>query len=148
MSVWGWIAGILAGVGIVFLIAYGDDDNQIAGRQREAFNEQTAQSFVTGPEAYGSEEAISLVLNDQYLPDDLKGTLDEVRQLVATAASQPAEQAKPTLEQAVEKLGPAIDSIEQAADDTSNDATRMGLLRLALVLTKVEDLIQARLDRL
>jgi hypothetical protein len=93
-------------------------------------------------------QTMTIVVAQGEAPADVAPTLEEVRQLLATAAGRPPDRVKPTLEQAKEKLNAAIDQIEQAADDTSNDVTKIRLLRLVLILKKVEVLIRIRLDRL
>jgi len=152
MGIWSWVAGIVAGAAIIFLLASGSDDRTFdrtfAGREREAFYERSAQSVYAMPVSAGPEQAMTIVISTGDVPQDVAPSLDEVRQLLATAATQPSDQAKATLEQAQEKLGAAITSIEKEADDTSNDATRIRLLRLSLTLKKIEALIQVKLDRM
>jgi len=148
MGVWGWVAGIVAGAAIIGLLAVGDNDHDFFGRDREALFEGPPQALISAPAAIGAEAAMTIVVAQGEAPPEVAPTLEEVRQLLATAAGQPADQAKPTLEQAQEKLNGAIDQVEQAADDTSNDVKKIRYLRLALILNRVEDLIQIRLDRL
>jgi hypothetical protein len=148
MSVWAWIAGIIAGVGIIFLIGSGDDDPLIAGRDREAFEERSAQALVPAPVAVGADVTLTFATADSVTPPDVKSSLEQVRQLLATAASQPPDQAKTTLEEAKTTLNGAIDATKDAADDTSNDATRLHLLALAHLLERIELAIQLGIDRL
>jgi hypothetical protein len=148
MGVWGWIAGILAGAAIIGILAVGDEDHDFFGRDRDALFEGPPQALISAPAAIGAEHAMTIVVAQDEAPPEVAPTLEEVKQLLATAAGQPPEQAKPTLEQAQEKLNGAIDQIDQAADDTSNDVKKIRLIRLSLILNRVEDLIQIRLDRL
>jgi GAF domain-containing protein len=148
VSVWGWIAGILAGAAIIGLLVVGDDDHSFSGRDREALFAGPPQALISAPAAIGAEQAMTIVVTQGQAPPEVAPTLEEVRQLLATAAGQPTDQAKATLEQAQAKLKTAIDQVEKDADDTSNDVTKIRLLRLALILNRVEDLIQIRLDRL
>jgi GAF domain-containing protein len=148
MSVWTWVAGIVGGAAIVILLVVGDEDHNFSGRDREALFEGPPQALISAPAAIGAEQAMTIVVAQEEAPAEVQPLLEEVRQLLATAATQSPEEAKPTLQQAKDTLNGAIDQIEAAADDTSNDLTKIRLLRLALVLNRVEDLIQIRLDRL
>jgi hypothetical protein len=148
MGVWGWVAGILGGAAIVTLLVVGDGDHDFFGRDREALFEGPPQSLIAAPAAIGAEAAMTIVVAQDEAPAEVAPKLEEVRQLLETAAGQQPEEAKPTLAQAKTTLNDAIDEIEQAAEDTSNDVTKIRLLRLTLILKKVEDLIQIRLDRL
>ncbi len=148
MGVWGWIAAVLAGAGIILLLTIGDGDHDFFGRDREALFEGPPQALISAPAAIGAETAMTIVVDQEQAPAEVQPALEEVRQLLATAATQSPDQAKPTLQQAKDTLNAAIDQIDEAADDTSNDLTKIRLLRLSLVLNRVEDLIQIRLDRL
>jgi hypothetical protein len=148
MSVWTWVAGIVGGAAIVILLVVGDDDHEFSGRDREALFEGPPQALISAPAAIGAEQAMTIVVDQRQAPAEVQPSLDEVRQLLATAATQSPDEAKPTLQQAKDTLNAAIDQVEAAADDTSNDLTKIRLLRLTYVLNRVEDLIQIRLDRL
>ncbi len=148
MGVWGWIAGGLAGAAIIALLITGDGDHNFFGRDREALFEGPPQALISAPAAIGAEHAMTIVVAQDEAPPEVAPSLEEVRQLLETAAGQPPDEAKPTLEQAKATLNDAIDQIEKATEDTSNDLKKIRLLRLALILNKVEDLIQIRLDRL
>src|SRR5262245_11231433 len=135
MSVWSWIAGIVAGAAIIFLIATGSDDRTFAGRERQAFYARSVLSMVAMPASTGTDVAMTIVEPPIPQPSgrvqqDIAGSISEVQQLLATAATQPADQQKATLQQAQEKLDATIKQVDKAADDTSNDATRIQLLRL------------------
>jgi hypothetical protein len=146
MKVWAWIAGILAGVGIVALLASGADDRTYAGRQREGLAERSAQSLVVAPPGVGADVTLSIATEDNVTPPDVRSSLEQVQQLLATAATQEGDQAKATLEQARDQLQTAIDATEDAAADTSNDANRQRLLVLAQLLERIEEVIQLRID--
>ena|SRR5215213_4885556 len=148
MSVWTWVAGIVGGAAIVILLVVGDEDHEFFGRDREALFEGPPQALISAPAAIGAEQAMTIVVDQRQAPAEVQPSLDEVRQLLATAATQSSDEAKPTLQQAKDTLNAAIDQVEAAADDTSNDLTKIRLLRLTFVLNRVEDLIQIRLDRL
>ena len=147
MGIWAWIAGIIAGVAIIFLVAYGDDDRSYAGRDRESLSERNAQALEAAPAAVGAEVTVGLAIIDSDTPPEIKSSLEQVQQLLATAASQEGDEAKTTLGQAQETLQSAIDATKDAADDTSNDATKIRLLTLAHLLERIETVIQIRLDR-
>lgn len=146
MRVWHWIAGILAAVGIIVLIATGSDDRTFAGRDREAIEERSAQAMLAVPAGAGAEASLSVVTANKVAPPDVKSSLEDVQRLLATAATQQPDQAKATLEQAQAALKDAIDSTRDAAADTSNDVTRIRLLTLAHILERIEFQIQLRLD--
>jgi GAF domain-containing protein len=148
VSVWGWIAGGVAGGAIIALVVTGDGDHNFFGRDREALFEGPPQALISAPAAIGAEQAMTIVVAQDEAPPEVAPSLEEVRQLLQTAAGQPPEQAKPTLEQAKATLNDAIDDIDQAVTDTSNNVKKIRLLRLGLILNRVADLIQIRLDRL
>jgi len=148
MGVWGWIVGILAGAAIILLMVFGDGDHQFFGRDREALFEGPPQALISAPAAIGAEGAMTVVVAQEQAPQDVQPLLAQVQELLATAASQSPEQAKPTLQQAIDTLNDAIDRVDAAADDTSSDVTKIRLLRLGIILNRIEDLIQIRLDRL
>ena len=147
MSVWAWVAGVVALAAIIFLVATGDDDRTFAGRNREAIEERSAQALVAAPHSVGAEVTLGIAVTDEDTPPEIRSLLEQVQQLLATAATQPDDQAKATLEQAQDALNAAIDATRDAADDTSNDATRIRLLTLAHLLEQIETVIQARLDQ-
>jgi len=148
MGVWGWIVGILAGAAIILLMVFGDGDHQFFGRDREALFEGPPQALISAPAAIGAEGAMTVVVAQEQAPQDVQPLLAQVQELLATAASQSPEQAKPTLQLAIDTLNDAIDRVDAAADDTSSDVTKIRLLRLGIILNRIEDLIQIRLDRL
>ncbi len=98
--------------------------------------------------AIGAEPSITIVLEREDVPGDAAGLLGEVRDLLATAESQPAEEAKATLEQGLDRLDTAIDQVEDAADDTSNDVRKIRLLRLQHTLESIRDEVEDRVDQL
>ncbi len=148
MKVWAWVAGILAGVGIIALLAAGADDRTYAGRQREGIAELSAQSLVSAPSGVGVDVTLSIAAANSITPPDVKSAIEQVQQLWIDAATQEGEQAKATLEQARDQLQDAIDSTEDAAADTSNDADRQRLLILVQLLERIEAVIQFRIDQL
>jgi len=148
MGIWGWIVGVIAGAAVVVLLIVGDGDHDFFGRDREALFEGPPQALISAPAAVGAEQAMTVVVNQKQAPAEVQPLLEEVQQLLATAATQSPDQAKPTLQQAQETLNGAIDQVEKAAKDTGNDVTKIRLLRLGLLLNRVEDLIETRLDRL
>src|SRR6478609_1957864 len=148
MRAWAWIAGILAGVGLIVLVGWGDGGRFIAGRDREAFEERSAQALVPAPAAVGTDVTLNFVVADSVTPPEVKSSLEHVQNLLATAASQPADQAKVTLQQANDELESAIDATKDAADDTSNEVTRLHLFALAQLLERISTVIQIQIERL
>jgi hypothetical protein len=144
MKLWSWVLVLIAAAGIVLLIIYGDDSRRTSGREREGVDERAAQELAALPAILGPDQAITVVLQQPNVPQDITGPLDQARQLLTTAASQPADQAKTTLGQARDQVESAIDSLEKSADDTSNDVTRIRLLRLATALKAVDAVIERR----
>src|SRR5215217_2708645 len=142
MSVWAWVAGVVAGAAIIFLVATGDDDRTFAGRDREAVEERSAQALVAAPIGVGADVTLGIAIADEDTPPEIKSSLEQVRQLLATAAPQEPGQAKATLQQAQDTLNTAIDATRDAVDDTSNDATKIRLLALAHLLERIETVIQ------
>src|SRR5262245_43307430 len=113
MKLWSWILVIIAAAGIVLLIIYGDDSRRTSGRERESVDERAAQTLAALPASLGPDAAISVVLQQPNVPQDIAGPLDQARQLLATAASQQGDEAKTTLGQARDQIQSAIDSIEK-----------------------------------
>jgi hypothetical protein len=148
MRPWAIVVAVIAGLGILFLIANGSDGRDFSGRDRDAINERTLQPLVALPVALGPEPAIAIVQQKPQLPSETTALLDEARNLVSSAEGQPADQAKPALEQAIDKLDDAIDQIDDAAEDESNDLVRLRLLEIHLVLEKVRDVLEDRLEHL
>ena len=148
MRVWAWIAGILAGIGLIVLLGWGDDGRAVAGRDREAFEERSAQVLVPAPAAVGTDVTLSYAVTSSSTPAEVKTSLEQVRNLLATAASQTGDQAKVTLQQADDTLKSAIDATNDAADDTSNDVTRLHLLALGRLLDRISTVIQIHLEQL
>ena len=148
MRVWAWIAGILAGIGLIVLLGWGDDGRAVAGRDREAFEERSTQALVPAPVAVGTDVTLNLAVTSSETPPEVKTSLEQVQSLLATAASQSGDQAKVTLQQADDTLKNAIDATNDAADDTSNDVTRLHLLALAQLLERISTVIQIQIERL
>ncbi len=148
MKLWGWVAGILAGLAIVALLASGADDRSFGGRQREGIAERSAQSLVAAPSGAGVDVTLTIAAEASITPPDVKSSIEQVQQLWATASTQQGDEAKATLQQASDQLQSAIDSTENAAADSSNDAERQRLLVLAMLLERIEAVIQFRIDLL
>jgi hypothetical protein len=161
MRPWSIVAAVLAALGILLLVAYGSDGGDFSGRASEGVDERAAQQLVAQPVALGPEPAIAIVLERGHespdevppyaaalLPPATAALLEEVRGLLTTAAGQPADQAKATLEQVGERLDLAIDQVEEAADDTSNDVRRIRLLQLQHTLEAIRDVVEDNADQL
>jgi hypothetical protein len=147
MRPWSIVAAVIAGLAIVILLAYGADGRDVPGRAKEAADERAAQDLVDLPIAVGPEQTITVVLERNIVPPDTAALLGEVRDLLAAAESQPPEQEKATLEQAVDKLDAASDSIDEAAEETSPSRlfTRIRLERINRTLDRVQAVIEDRL---
>ena len=148
MKVWAWIAGILAGIGLIVLLGWGDGGRTVAGREREAFAERSAQVLVPAPAAVGTDVTLNIVVADPATPSEVKTSLENVQAVLATAASQSGDQKKETLQQANDSLEFAIESTNDAADDTSNDVKRLHLLALAQLLERISTVIEVQIERL
>ena len=148
MRVWAWIAGILAGVGLIILLGWGDGGRTIAGRDREAFAERSAQVLMPAPAAVGTDVTLNFVVVDDSTPSEVKTSLGNVQALLATAASQSGDQRKATLQQADDQLNIAIDATKDAAKNTSNDVTKLHLLVLAQLQERISTVIQIQIERL
>jgi hypothetical protein len=148
MRPWAIVVAVIAGLGILFLIANGSDGRDFSGRDRDAINERTLQPLAALPVAIGPEPAITIVQRIPQLPSETSTLLDEVRNLVTSTEGQPADQAKPALEQAIDKLDTAIDQVEDAANDESNDLVRLRLREIQLALEKVRDVLEDQLEHL
>ena len=148
MSAGRWAVVIVAALALVGLLVFGDEDRLASGRGREGAQERSSQALLAAPVGVGSGLTITITAENPSVPPDVKGSLEQVEQLLADAEDQPAEQARATLEEAQDLLEGAIDSIRDAAADTSNDAARARLLALANTLDRVERAIQLRIDQL
>ncbi len=148
MKIWAWVAGLLAVVAVVALLALGADDRTFGGRQREGLAERSAQSLVVAPSGVGVDVTLAIAADASITPPDVESSIKQVQQLWATASTQQGDEAKATLQQASDQLQSAIDSTENAAADSSNDAERQRLLVLAMLLERIEAVIQFRIDLL
>jgi hypothetical protein len=148
MKVWAWIAGILAGIGLIVLMGWGDGGRTVAGRDREAFAERSAQVLVPAPAAVGTDVTLNVVVADSATPSEVKTSLEQVQGLLATAASQSGDQKKATLQQADDTLKIAIDATKDAAKNTSNDVTKLHLLVLAQLQEQISNVIQIQIEPL
>jgi len=148
MKAWAWIAGILAGIGLIILVGWGDGGRTVAGRDREAFAERSAQVLVPAPAAVGTGVTLNFVVADSATPAEVKTSLEQVHSLLATAATQSGDQAKVTLQQADDQLSIAIDATKDAAKNTSNDVTKLHLLVLAQLQERISNVIQIQIERM
>jgi hypothetical protein len=148
MGPWSIVAAVLAALAILILVAYGGNEDDFSGRERAAVDNRAAQELVALPVALGADPALTIVIDRQMAPEEVAALLQEARDLVATAAGQPPDQAKATLQQAIDKLDTALDEVDQAADDTSNDVVRIRLLQLHRVLERVKDVLEDKVDQL
>jgi type VI protein secretion system component VasA len=148
MRPWAIVIAVIAGLALVFLVVYGSDGRDFSGRDRDALNERALQPLVAFPVTLGPAPALTIVQQKPQLPSESAALLDEVRNLVSSAEGQPADQAKPALEQAIDKLDLAIDQVDDAAEDESNDLVRLRLLEIHLVLERVRDVLEDQLDHL
>jgi type VI protein secretion system component VasA len=148
MRPWAIVIAVIAGLALVFLVVYGSNGRDFSGRDRDALNERALQPLVALPVALGPAPAIAIVQQKPQLPSETTALLDEVRNLVSSAEGQPADQAKPALEQAIDKLDLAIDQVDDAANDESNDLVRLRLREIQLALEKVRDVLEDRLEHL
>ena len=139
-----YVAGILAAIGILLLLAYGGESD-VSGREREGFEEGPAQALVAAP---ASDPApVITVVEEQgrdRLPADAAAQLSEARDLLDSAADQPPEQARPALEEALGKLDSAVAQIETAARETDNRVTKLRLLRVQHALEAVREAVVTR----
>jgi hypothetical protein len=148
MRPWAIVVAVIAGLGILFLIANGSDGRDFSGRDRDAINERALQPLAALPVGLGPAPAIEIVQRKPQLPPDTATLLDEARNLVNSADGQPADQAKAALEQAIDKLDAALDQIDDAADDESNDLVRLRLREIQIALERVRDVLEDRLEHL
>ena len=139
-----YVVGILAALGILLLLANGGESD-VAGRDREGFEEGPAQALVAAP---ASDPApVITVVEEQgrdRLPADAAAQLSEVRDLLVSAAEQPPEQARPALEEALGKLDSATAQIDTAAREADNRVTKLRLLRLQHALEAVREAVATR----
>jgi hypothetical protein len=139
-----YVAGILAAIGILLLLANGGESD-VSGREREGFEEGPAQALVAAPAA--DPAPVITVVEEQgrdRLPTETLAQLTEVRDLLTGAAGQSPEQARPALDEAVGKLDSATAQIETAARETDNRVTKLRLLRLQHVLQAVREAVVTR----
>ena len=160
MSPWGIVAAVVAALGIFVLVVYGGEGRDSSGRGREGIDELAAQQLVGQPVTLGPESSITIVLErgqqppdetrsyaTALLPPETVALLEEVRDLLASTAGQTTDQARPALEQALDRLDLALDQIDTAAEDTSNDVTKIRLLQLHRALESVRDWIETKLGQ-
>jgi hypothetical protein len=137
-----YVAGILAAIGILLLLAYGGE-SEVSGREREGFEEGPAQALVAAPAA--DPAPVITVVEEQgrdRLPAETLAQLAEVRDLLTGAADQSPEQAQPALEEASGKLDGALSQVETAVDEAPDQLTKIRLLHLQRVLEAIQTSIE------
>jgi hypothetical protein len=137
-----YVAGILAAIGILLLLAYGSE-GEVSGREREGFEEGPAQALVAAPAA--DPAPVITVVEEQgrdRLPAETLAQLAEVRDLLTGAADQSPEQAQPALEEASGKLDGALSQVETAVDEAPDQLTKIRLLHLQRVLEAIQTSIE------
>ena len=114
----GIVAGILAALGILFLLANGGESD-ISGREREGVRRGPGAGISCGAGSSTPPRSITIVEEQgrDRLPAESLAQLTEVRDLLAGAAGQSPEQAKPALEQAVGEARWRLSQVETAADE-------------------------------
>jgi hypothetical protein len=139
------VVAVIVALAIVLLVVNGGDSD-VSGREREAFAEGPAQALVAAP-ALDPAPVIVMVeeQGQDRLPAETAAQLGEVRDLLTAAAEQPADQARPALEEALGKLDSAVAQIDTAAQDADNQAAKLRLQRLQQALEAVRELIATRL---
>lgn len=139
------VVAVIVALAILLLVVYGGESD-VSGRDREAFEEGPAQPLIAAP-AIDPAPVITIVeeQGQDRLPPDAATQLGEVRDLLLSAAEQPADQARPALEEALGKLDSAVAQVETAAKETDNHVTKLRLLRLQRALESVRDGIASRL---
>jgi hypothetical protein len=148
MRIWAWVAGILAGVGLLVLIGSGADGRNFSGRDRSAIYSHSAMTVPQIPAVVSPDQAIGVVLEENVVPTSIASSLGDIQLMLATAAKQTGDEAKATYQQAYDQLQVVIDQVNQEADDTSNDATQIQLIRLSQTLENVQSVIEAKIVRL
>ena len=139
-----YVAGILAALGILLLLAYGGESD-VSGREREGFEEGPAQALVAAPAA--DPAPVITVVEEQgrdRLPAETLAQLTEVRELLIGAAGQSPEQARPTLEEASGKLDALLSQVETAVDEAPDQLSKIRLLHVQRVLEAIQTSIEAR----
>src|ERR671913_561581 len=133
-----YVAGILAAIGILLLLAYGGESDG-SGREGGGFEEGPAQALVAAPAA--DPAPVITVVEEQgreRLPAETLAQLTEVRDLLTGAEGQSPEQAQPALEQAHERLDSALSQVETDVDEAPDQLTRIRLLHLQRVLEAIQ----------
>jgi hypothetical protein len=142
---------VVAAIAVIALLALlidgGGDHEGIFGQEREGFEERGAQVLVAAPTGLDpAPVTVSIVeqSRDRVSPETLS-QLEEVRDLLTSAADQPPEQAPATLQQADERLDSALSQVETAVDEAPDQLTRIRLLHLQRVLEAIQASVEARL---
>ena len=148
MRPWAIVCAVLAAFAVLFLIGSGADGRDVSGRAKEGVDERGAQVLSAAPVLTGPASATTLVLENPNTPGDAATLIGEARDLITAADGQSPDQAKQSLEQAKSKLHDAEKMIEKAADDTSNFATRLRLLRLDHALEAVQARLTLKIKQL
>lgn len=148
MRPWSLVIAVVAGLAIVALVGSGADGRTFAQRALAGVTVRPGLPVrgvvvVTGP-----DQALNVILNEKIIPDDAAVALQDARGLFARAATQPPEQAKGTLNQAVSKIDDAMNAIKKAAEDTSNLAVTLRLEQTYTALAAIRAQLQSMADQL
>jgi hypothetical protein len=142
---------VVAAVAVIALLALliggGEDHEGVFGQDREGFEERTAQWLVAAPVGVDPAPVIVTTVEQERdrVSPEVATQLDEVHDLLISAAEQSPEQAAATLEQVREKLDAARGQVETAVDQAPNRVDKNRLRHLQRVLEGLQDSVQARL---
>jgi hypothetical protein len=144
----GIVVGAVAIIALLALLIFGGDDHAgIAGQDREGFEERTSQWLVAAPAGVDPAPVTITAVEqaqDRVSPETV-AQLEEVRDLLATAAEQSPEQVQATLQQANERLDSALSQVETAVAEAPDRLTRIRLLHLQRLLEAIQESVEARL---
>ncbi len=154
------VAAIVVIAILALLIGGGEDHEGASGQDREGFEERSAQVLVAAPAGIDPAPVSVTVVEQAQAPvsgavveeaqarvsPETLSQLEEVRDLLTSAAEQPPEQVQATLQQANERLDSALSQVETAVNEAPDRLTRIRLLHLQRLLEAIQASVEARLE--
>jgi hypothetical protein len=144
MRGWAYVFGILAAAGIVALIWTSNrvDGETVAPQADNTSAELAAGSFQAAIGSLSPVNSIQLLIGGGTLPEEAEAPLTEAANQYEQALTLPPAEAAVLLEQSLASLNDAESTVQDAAEDASNQASQEALKRSAAAI----DAIAARVE--
>lgn len=140
MRGWAYIVGIIAVLGIFGLIVADKrvDGETVAPQADNTTSELAAGSFEAAIATLSPVNSIQLLISGGTLPEEAVAPLNAAADEYTQALSLPPAEAAVLLEQSLANLDDAQATVENAAEDASNQASQEALKRSAAAIGAIE----------